>query len=79
MTRAMGYVQAVERAKRLAVPGSLAEAVWLAALRAGCGGAFPVRDAKEPLAASAELVAVLAVMERLPRVVVAGAEVRAHG
>ena len=79
MSQVVGYVAAVERAKALAVPGSVAEAVWLAALRAGCGGAFPMRDVGDGLAASRELRAVVALMERLPALRVGDVEVRSHG
>lgn len=79
MMGALGYVQAVERARALAKPGTLAEQVWLAAMRAGVGGAFPMRDASDPLLASREVRAVVALMERLPPVVVDGSGVQGHG
>lgn len=62
-----GYVQLMARAHDLARPGSRGEAVLAAFFRAGLRGAFPLRDRDNPLCASAEALAMVAVLEELAR------------
>lgn len=74
-----GFVAVMAQVRDVSPPGSRGEAVLAAFLRASVRGAIPLRDRAQGHCASAELVALLAVLQELARGGIGDTRGQAHG